>query len=612
MMCLATDSAKPLCLAKIVVLVPCIARLLVFVLWLPQPRVWAEQAPLIRNTSVSHSGSLIAKHWKSTRTFALSAAINKMAGDLQGGSSDPLPTLCAAGGDVLCRTAGSASIAHLAGNGSSDDTGALQAALSKGDVNLTGHRTYVIRGTVAMPSFRTLQCQPGAILRSDSHAARGAMLSLSNSSHSTIIGCYFDGALLTSRTYAPHAVLISSGSYNMLLGNAFVNFPAASAVVLSHGTAAAVVVMNDFENNSHLALDDHDSIDTNARLNRINGRLEPAIPFTRQAGGTQLQRNLWKVLTILQGSPGLTDYQTIAPGAVFQAHRCHGNGVSDDTACLQSAFNAGGSVLIKAGTYAIRGSVKLGSNQNLLCERGAKLLNTTEANHVMLDIGTNSKADGNNIILGCELAGIDNIGKFANTYSEFIEVASNHSNPSNVLIAGNSFSNGAGDNVITYSPCGPANLKACGGRDPANSGPHNIAILFNNFNFAVAQSATHLNGGQRLNVAFNRYRDANATDEADANVRQIITASWRHNYAIADQPQWDSINKTLQSYSIGCSGRGGINADYTGCAMLNSVFTGNGGGEHPMEFDAWTHSTNCGRYQNNHLAHSAKRAQGGC
>lgn len=570
-------------------------------------------SPAVPSYHRSHHRSSAIIHQISLRDAALSSAINRMAGDLQTGASNPLPTLCASGGGTLCRVAGSASIKNLAGDGITDDTAALQKALNKGDVNLTGGRIYLIHDSIAMPSFRTLQCQPGTILRSDNNAAgQTAILNFSNTSHSTVIGCMFKGAYTKGVSHPNYAVLMSGGSYNVLVGNTFSNFPAASAVTLSGATTANVVVMNDFENNFDHGFEAHDAIDTNLRLNRVNGKLEPAIPLRSQVGGTRLQRDFWRALAILQGSPSITDYQIVAPGAIFRGHLCHADGVTDDTTCLQSALNMTGNVLIAAGIYALKGSVRIGSNHNVLCEPGATLLDTTEINHVMLDIGTDGKSDGNDTIMGCNLTGVDNFGKFANTYSELIEIASNHSNPSNILVAGNGFSNAAGDNLITYSPCGPANLAPCRGGGPASSGPHNAAILFNNFDFAAVQSATHLNGGQHLNVAFNRYRDANATDEADSNVRQIITASWRHNYAIADQPEWDSINDTFQSYSIGCSGRAGINDDYTGCITLNSIFDGAGGGQHPMELDAWTGSSNCAHYKNNRITHGAIVAGGGC
>ncbi len=569
----------------------------------------AASSPAI---SLHHRRSIIANQI-SDRDAVLSSAINMTAGDLQTGASNPLATLCASDGGTLCRVTGSASIENLTGNGITDDTAALQAALNMGDVNLASGRIYLIHGSIVMPSFRTLQCQPGAVLHSNNNAARQtAILNFSNTSDSTVIGCVFQGVYTKGVSHPNYAILMSGGSYNVLVGNTFSNFPAASAVTFSDATTANVVAMNDFENNFDHGFKARDAIDTNLRLNRVNGKLEPAIPLRKQAGGTRLQRDFWNALAILQGSPAATNYQIVEPGTIFRGHLCHGDGVSDDTACLQSALDATGNVLIAAGTYALTGSIRIGSNHNLLCERGATLLNNTEINHVMLDIGTDGKSSGNDTILGCKLVGVDHIGKFANTYSELIEIASNHSNPNNILIAGNDFSNAAGDNVITYSPCGSANLAQCRNGSPASSGPHNVAILFNNFDFAAIQSATHLNGGQHLNVAFNRYRDANATDEADSNVRQIITASWRHNYATADQPEWDSINDTLQNYSIGCSGRSGINDDYTGCIMLNSIFDGAGGSGHPMELDAWTNSSNCGAYRNNQIIGGATKREGSC
>src|SRR2546425_270900 len=49
------------------------------------------------------------------------------------------------------------------GNGVADDTAAFQAAIRAGDIAI-GPGTYLINGTVSVPSSRTITCQSGAVL----------------------------------------------------------------------------------------------------------------------------------------------------------------------------------------------------------------------------------------------------------------------------------------------------------------------------------------------------------------------------------------------------------------------------------------------------------------
>src|ERR1700758_2369035 len=75
------------------------------------------------------------------------------------------------------------------GDGQTDDTAALQASVNAGDVRIPGG-TYIIDGPVWVPSFRTIQCEPGAILRNPVHARDGnAIFQWNGTGYGTLTGC---------------------------------------------------------------------------------------------------------------------------------------------------------------------------------------------------------------------------------------------------------------------------------------------------------------------------------------------------------------------------------------------------------------------------------------
>src|SRR6266446_4743354 len=54
------------------------------------------------------------------------------------------------------------------GDGVTDDTAAFQSALNAGDL-LVKPATYLINGNIYVPSYRNVQCQPGATLHTTRH-----------------------------------------------------------------------------------------------------------------------------------------------------------------------------------------------------------------------------------------------------------------------------------------------------------------------------------------------------------------------------------------------------------------------------------------------------------
>ena len=66
--------------------------------------------------------------------------------------------------------------------------------------------------------------------------------------------------------------------------------------------------------------------------------------------------------------PTLINKQTFVAGAVFGGHMVHGDGITDDSAAMQAAVNAG-DVYVQSGNYAILNQVTISTNgRNIQCQ----------------------------------------------------------------------------------------------------------------------------------------------------------------------------------------------------------------------------------------------------
>ena len=98
--------------------------------------------------------------------------------------------------------------------------------------------------------------------------------------------------------------------------------------------------------------------------------------------------------------------------ATVKAFGAAGNGLHDDTSAIQSALNAkkeGGTVYFPAGTYKITQPVFFYSNQTLIFEGGATLLQGASMDNLMMNYSTADKgnydATDNVIIRGATFDG---------------------------------------------------------------------------------------------------------------------------------------------------------------------------------------------------------------
>ena len=145
----------------------------------------------------------------------------------------------------------SVTTAGATGNGSTDDTAAIRSALNSsagGDTIIFPAGTYRISSRITVPSSRTLQGQPGAILKG---SIGGALLQsvYNNTRNLTIDGLTFDGGgiLLTgsSTAYPADNIKITHNRFqNIILSGAY----AADAIHAWTGTTNSQISFNTFTN----------------------------------------------------------------------------------------------------------------------------------------------------------------------------------------------------------------------------------------------------------------------------------------------------------------------------------------------------------------------------
>lgn len=500
-----------------------------------------------------------------TPTSGLPQAITAMMGDVGNGSTNPIPTLCAAssvsvsnGGSTSgnCTSGGSVSVAGIPTNGT-DAGSAMGTALSNGDINLPA-ATYTFTTSVSIPSWRTIQCQPGAILTT----ASTSLTIFTLGSQDTIVGCTFTGP----GSGTGHAITQSSGQNDNILGNVFSSWTSGNALKVTGGTMD-VIELNQFDN-SGLSTSGGTHIMT--AFNEQGGTISPAIPAITNSGGTQRQRDLWTALAALgaSGTAAANGYNVVSPGSSFGGHTCTMNGSTDDTACINSALTGstngilvapgtGGNPYVTIGTSdSVTGSQL--SGKNILCEPGARFYypgNSGTGGSPLHMFNMWSVAGSNFNFVGCQVYGDytdPTVYLAGGRYNEMVEIG-NVGSSGNINGLGLDMEDCYGDCWITYA-----------GNSSPTSGPNDIALLFSNL-FQGNQPLMHMNGGQGVHNVFDRLGDDDSGDEVDVPTLQTEVAEWDNIYFYSINGVLNNINDVWRQGQISCSDRQNAGANEGGC-----------------------------------------------
>ncbi|MGA9725803.1 MAG: hypothetical protein WBQ86_25340 [Candidatus Binatus sp.] len=153
------------------------------------------------------------------------------------------------------------------GDGMTDDTRAFQSALKAGDL-LVPPATYMINGDIEVPSYRHVQCQPGANLHTTRHDGNeSGVITFNAVSYSSVVGCTITGSntaavpVLDSNQWN-YLVWVKGSSHNIVInGNTLKNSWANSALHIDGNEGSPnipstdiLVTYNNFESNAYYGL----------------------------------------------------------------------------------------------------------------------------------------------------------------------------------------------------------------------------------------------------------------------------------------------------------------------------------------------------------------------
>jgi hypothetical protein len=569
--------------------------------WLPYHHSLAPSSTRI--VSAGQQARIAAPRSMPASASALQRSVTTLIGNLLG---MPLPILCAQAGQSCTGHGGSAPL-NAVGDGVTDDTAAFQNALDVGDIYVPA-KVYLIHGSINVPSYRTILCQPGAELYSDQHSARStAILNFSNTNQSTVVGCIFAGSHKSpSETTTPNfGVLISNGNNNLFIGNTLANFWSDASFEITGGSSGNILVLNDFERTAKYGLRTDAATDTMIELNRfvdssvgntlsstatnarnyirhnhvarrigngvnnvfltgngessdtgynyganfvsfnlltkldnvydnltgltlaqyLTGTNHSTVPpAISQQGGTQLSQDFNAALALIQGQgvplPTLSGYNIVSAGPHnYGGTSCNivGNGVADDTSCIQAAVKAG-DVVVAPGIYAIAGTVKVPDDRNIQCAQGATFLNTQtrHGRNCVLKWDTTTRGS----LIGCTIEGTNTVPPQydqANEYNYLVEIDTWKADTEDFLVMGNTFRSGWTDELLIYSANGSQQSTS-------------VAVIANSFE-NCGLNGYHENGGIHNRFAFNRNLDCRVTAEEDSGTAQRINTYFDHNLA---------------------------------------------------------------------------------
>lgn len=505
--------------------------------------------------------------------------------------------LCGAGDSEPCSRYGSAKLSAI-GNGVIDDTARFQSALNAGDV-LVPPGKYLIHGSIIMPSYRTLRCEPGAVLESDNNKpAWSSILNFKGTRMSTVMGCDFQGIYKSGPVHPNYAIYLSGGGHNLVLGSTFTGFPSRGAISLTGGTKANFFLLNNFGINADLGVEMISSSDNIVAFNRLASGSVGALASSRGHSHSYEYVSWNYIADSLHGRTdshrARTPFTNVHPGLKIDGHVVDGRGIVDDTAVLQMAVNAG-DVVIAPGIYKVDGTIKLPAYRTVLCEPGATFYNPGDgtAGNKVFAIGYYAPSAGRDSIVGCKFKGTDvsHPPAYARSheYTYGIEVG-NNGHPNDILILGNTFEDIEGDEIITYSAS-----------TAADSGPSDVAII-GNVNRNCGFNGIHVNGGQNVQVAFNHEVDCTLQVEEDSQPQHINTFV-NHNYLSVLYGNGDSNNGGPPTM-VTCTGTGSY-GNYRSAYCFNNVIDGYNVTTSAKAVLGWTHLSTGGNYTQNILINGA-------
>jgi hypothetical protein len=153
------------------------------------------------------------------------------------------------------------------GDGVTDDTAAFQSALSAGDLVVPA-ATYLINGNIYVPSYRKVQCQPGANLHTTRHDGHeSGVITFSAVSYSSVIGCTITGSntatvpVLDGKQWN-FLIWVRGSSHNIVITGNTIKYAWANSALHIDGNEGSpnipstdiLVTDNDFDSNGYYGI----------------------------------------------------------------------------------------------------------------------------------------------------------------------------------------------------------------------------------------------------------------------------------------------------------------------------------------------------------------------
>jgi hypothetical protein len=168
------------------------------------------------------------------------------------------------------------------GDGVTDDTAAFQSALKAGDL-LVKPATYLINGNINVPSYRNVQCQPGATLHTTRHDGHeSGVITFNAVSYSGVIGCTITGSntatvpVLDGNQWN-FLIWVKGSSHNIVVTGNTLKYSWANSALHIDGNEGSpnvpstdiLVTYNDFESNGYYGLATISANNVQALFNRF-------------------------------------------------------------------------------------------------------------------------------------------------------------------------------------------------------------------------------------------------------------------------------------------------------------------------------------------------------